>query len=405
LFTPVVDALARRRVPRLVSVSLVYVSLTTIIATLLVWTVPAVYEQGQYVLGQLSKPQTYGFISSATNGVERFLVQHGVPSKDISHFTHDYSVSLKTGAPNAGSQLQKIIRSRLDPSALANSTTSFVAFLSTFQAILINAVLVLILAFYMTLDGHKLMRRALSYLPPSIGEIMTDVNVIINRKFGGYLRGQLILAASYGLLTYIIIAGFGVRDYAVVLATIAAVMMLIPYIGAIAAVAIPMAGYVLAHVMDINFPVGGVVLLFLFLFVAQHIVLNLLAPRVMSSAVGMHPILVILGLLLGTKVAGLWGAVFGVPIFGVLLSTTDLVYRRVMGNRYGFHPPLAKRPNNKRDSGAAFHQPGDAANTGREEGLGESTLHGEAQRGMVLPPDLEKLLRSLSQRHDGSPDP
>lgn len=163
LFTPVVDALARRRVPRLVSVSLVYVSLTTIIATLLVWTVPAVYEQGQYVLGQLSKPQTYGFISSATNGVERFLVQHGVPSKDISHFTHDYSVSLKTGAPNAGSQLQKIIRSRLDPSALANSTTSFVAFLSTFQAILINAVLVLILAFYMTLDGHKLMRRALSY--------------------------------------------------------------------------------------------------------------------------------------------------------------------------------------------------------------------------------------------------
>jgi hypothetical protein len=59
----------------------------------------------------------------------------------------------------------------------------------------------------------------------------------------------------------------------------------------------------------------------------------------MGTAMDMHPLLVMLGLLLGAKLAGIWGAIFGVPVFGVILDTTDLIYRRVMERRYGFHPP------------------------------------------------------------------
>lgn len=383
-FTPVVDAMARRGVPRLVGVSFVYIVLTLVIAAVLIWTVPAAYDQGRYVVNQLSEGKTYGFISNITTGIEKFLIAHNVPPKDISTFTSDWSVNLKKGAPNAGKQLQKVIRAYADPSVLASSTPAFFDFINTVQGLLINFVLVLILAFYMTLDGHKLVRRALSYFPPSVSEIMQSVHLIINRKFGGYLRGQIILAASYGALTYIIGIGFGLQ-YAVLIAVLAAVMMLIPYVGAIAAVAFPMAGYVLTYVTAPVFPVGSLVLLFAFLFVAQHIVLNLLAPRVMSSAVGMHPILVILGLLLGTKIAGLWGAIFGVPVFGVLLDTVDLIYRRVMDRRYGFQPPPTENIDKADDTDPLHRPPAAMGGQPRGESTAEEAARDAQQEPAVLP--------------------
>jgi len=371
--TPIVDVLARRGVPRLLGVSFVYLLLTLVIALAFVNIVPATYARGVNAVAQLSNPKTYNFISETTTGIEKFLLQHGVPQKDIKKFTEDYSANLSKGALKAGPQLQNIIRSHLDPRTLANSTNSFVDFLSTIQSLLINVVLVLILAFYMTLDGHKLVRRALSYFPPSVSEVMESVHVIINRKFGGYLRGQLILAVSYGVLTYIIALGFGLRDSAVLVAVLAGATMLIPYIGAFAAVGIPMAAYVLAHVTDTSFPVGPLLLLLVFLFAAQHLVLNLLAPRIMGSAVGMHPILVILGLLLGTRIAGLWGAIFGVPVFGVLLDTADLVYRRVMDRRYGFHPPAVADIDKSDDTDPPRRPPSAVGGQPRDEAARDAT--------------------------------
>jgi hypothetical protein len=114
--------------------------------------------------------------------------------------------------------------------------------------------------------------------------------------------------------------------------------MLVPFIGAFAAVVPPLVGFVLVNADDSNFPIIRFFILFLFLAVAQHVVLNLLAPRVMGNALGMHPLLVMLGLLVGAALGGLWGAIFGVPILGVLLDVIDLAYRRVMERRYGFHP-------------------------------------------------------------------
>ncbi len=386
-FTPVVDTLARRGVPRLLGVSFVYIVLGLVIAVALAAAVPALYDQGRSLASGLSNRDNYQIISDTTNGIERFLVKNlHVPKAEVDKFTKDYSVSLRTGAFTAGNQLGGSLQQYLTATSITNSATTFFSVLNTIQTLLINLVLVLILAFYMTLDGHKLVRRALSYFPPAVSEVMGSVHVIINRKFGGYLRGQIILAASYGLLTYIIVMGFKLQDSAVLIAVLAAIMMLIPYVGAIAAVAIPMAAYVLANVTADVFPVGGLVLLFIFLFVAQHIVLNLLAPRVMSSAVGMHPILVILGLLLGTKVAGLWGAIFGVPVFGVLLDTVDLVYRRVMDRRFGFQPPAVEDVD-QHDDTDPLHRP--PATLGGQHG-GEATAAEAIREGARETRDAKK---------------
>lgn len=337
--TPLVDFMARYGVPRVLAVSAVYLAITVLVVLALVVSLPAVYNQGTHLANALANPKTYKVISTMTTAIEKILEQRfHIPPHQIADFTRKYSVSLQNGAFKAGTQLQQLIKGHLTPGNLSNSATAFLNFLGTLNTLFLDFVIVLILAFYMTLDGHKLVRRALAYFPPAVGEVMESVHLIVNRKFGGYLRSQVILAISYGLLTYLVAIGFHLH-YVIFIAAFAAVMMLIPFIGAFAAVLPALIGFVLDHAADASFPWLSFLLLLLFLGATQHLVINVFAPRVMSSTVGMHPLLVMLGLLLGAEIAGLWGAIFGVPIFGVLMDTIDLIYRRVMERRYHFHPP------------------------------------------------------------------
>jgi predicted PurR-regulated permease PerM len=363
-FTPFVDLLSRQGMPRMLAVSFVYLAVGLGIALTIYATVPGAVTQGQRLSVQLANPKTYQPISNLTRDLETFAeTRLHVPRSQIELFTKNYSVRLQKGAFTAGTQLEHLINSHLTASNISNSATAILGFLNVLNTFFLNLIIVLILAFYMMLDGHKLVREALAYFPDAADEVMESVHQIINRKFGGYIRSQFILALSYGLLTYIISVGFDV-SYTILIALVSALAMLVPFIGAFAAVVPPLLGFVLVHATDHSFPLVRFILLFVFLAVAQHIVLNLLAPRVMGNALGMHPLLVMLGLLVGAALGGLWGAIFGVPILGVLLDVIDLAYRRVMERRYGFHPrspqelppdllpeiPLGRRPVRRRST-------------------------------------------------------
>jgi len=65
------------------------------------------------------------------------------------------------------------------------------------------------------------------------------------------------------------------------------------------------------------------------LLIAQSIVMNFVGPRVMSSAIGLHPIYVVAAMLIGGQVAGIWGALFGIPIAGAMNLIGRPVMRRV----------------------------------------------------------------------------
>ena len=54
------------------------------------------------------------------------------------------------------------------------------------------------------------------------------------------------------------------------------------------------------------------------LFLYQFVIVNMLMPRVLSDSLGLHPLLVFAAILLSVKVAGFWGAFFGIPVVGVL---------------------------------------------------------------------------------------
>ena len=99
--------------------------------------------------------------------------------------------------------------------------------------------------------------------------------------------------------------------------------MIVPFIG-------PAIGMILPLLIGAFLPLDPTLMVFLAvaLLVLQVFVMNVLAPIIMGSSVGLHPLLVLMALLVGIKEAGLVGAIFGIPIVGVLWATTVHLLRR-----------------------------------------------------------------------------
>jgi predicted PurR-regulated permease PerM len=136
----------------------------------------------------------------------------------------------------------------------------------------------------------------------------------IEERLGRWLRGQLFLGLIIAVLTYIGLVSLGVK-YALVLALIAGLTELLPAIG-------PFIGAIPAVIVGLSQdPWKGLFVAILYL-VIQQLENNLIVPRVMSKATGLNPVIVIISLLVGAKVAGVIGVILAVPT--VLIITTFL---------------------------------------------------------------------------------
>ena len=200
------------------------------------------------------------------------------------------------------------------PGRLANLAGTFASdalgLVSATATIVFDLLLVLIIAFLMLLDGDSLWNRftgMLSEAPRSEFELL---RMSADRAFGGFIRGSLILGVMYGIATLLILVAFGV-PFSGVLAVFSGLFVMIPFFGPILA---------MVPVLFITFlgaPSAFLPVLLLSL-ILQQLMLNVVSPRIMSKSIGMHPLFVFLALLLGSKIAGFWGVLLGVPVAGVI---------------------------------------------------------------------------------------
>jgi hypothetical protein len=132
----------------------------------------------------------------------------------------------------------------------------------------------------------------------------------VSIAFGGFLRAQVILAAIQTTLTVLVVILMDL-PYGFLISAVSALAMLIPFFGPPLALVPPI-------VATAIFNPGWVLVVAPILLVVQTLLVNYVQPRLMREALGMHPILVLVGLLVGSQIAGLWGALFGIPILAVL---------------------------------------------------------------------------------------
>ena len=169
--------------------------------------------------------------------------------------------------------------------------------------------LIIVLSLYMLMDSRRILARLRAVVPRRYTDEAELLERSVVRAFGGFLRAQLILAVIQAILVAVVGTAFGI-PYLFLWGTLSALAMLIPFFGPPLALVPPIVGAAL-------FAGGVAIPVAITLLVVQTILVNWLQPRLMRGAVGLHPILVLVGLLLGAQVAGVWGALFGIPVIAV----------------------------------------------------------------------------------------
>jgi len=173
-----------------------------------------------------------------------------------------------------------------------------------------NILIVVILSIYIAVDREDALAFVYRLVPPGQTQTARLVQSSVSRSFGGFLRTQLIMGASFGLLTMIVNIVFGL-PYAGVSTVAAAVLHAIPFFGPFLSWAPPVFVALLAA-PNVVLPV------LIVMAIGWFLTMNVLQPRLMAGAVGIHPIVVLGSVVVGAKIAGIAGAVFGIPIAAVL---------------------------------------------------------------------------------------
>ena len=173
-----------------------------------------------------------------------------------------------------------------------------------------NILLLVILSIYIAIDRDEIVAFLYRLVPPGYVTEARLLQTTTSKSFGGFLRGQVVMGLFFGLLTAIVNIAFGL-PYAAVTTVAAGLLQMIPFFGPFVSWLPPVAVALLLK-PDVALPV------LIVMGIAWFVTMNIISPRLMAGSVGIHPIVVLAAVVIGGKIAGIIGAIFGIPIAAVL---------------------------------------------------------------------------------------
>jgi predicted PurR-regulated permease PerM len=322
LLNPLVRALARARIPRGFGVAIVYLTFAAGLVIAVVALATVVVEQSQSASDRIDAYVTNEDGRTGSTAAERDIDR-------LQAWLDDHRLGRI--------RIEEEGRSFVEGLDIEGSTRTAIdwaegAALGIF-AFLFGLVLVLVVSIYMLLDFNRLHHALDRRFPPPPGSpsLLPSVEAAV----GGYVKGQLLVSAIIGtsagvalwLLGMIGWLPAGFETYAILFGAWVAVAELIPYLGPWLG-AIPPVLYGL--VVD---PLSALWVVLLFLAIHQiegHIVI----PKVMGSALRLHPLLVIFGLLAGGEIYGLPGVLVALPTLAAARAIWEFFGARVALERW-----------------------------------------------------------------------
>jgi predicted PurR-regulated permease PerM len=288
MLNPVVDAAERRRVPRLAAVLAVYGVIALLLAAAVFFLMPIVSQE---------------FTSLVAQGPAIASYLQGLAEKDHVVSILGVPIDLRQAYNDSVRNL---------PGILAGHLSSVVENVFMLVNWIFQTLLVLLLAFFLVKDAHTIRRFFRGLVPKGYRTDAHQVADEIYRMLGAYMRGELVICALIGLVTWIALWIVGI-PYAFALGIIAGVTAFIPFIGpflgALPAVAVA------AFVSQSSWKVWAVVILY---FVISTVIYNFVSPKVFGDAVHLSPMLVIIAFVVGGYLAGILGLFVAVPLAAAL---------------------------------------------------------------------------------------
>ncbi len=267
ILNPLVVRLSKFKIPRAVSILVVYILMLGTIGVALAGIIPPLVDQ------------TTTFVNSLPKYIENLAIPNIVIEPVVNQLF---------------SALGEL------PAQAAKATISIFSNL-------LNVLLVLIFAFYLLMSRSKQDEQLDIFFGKEKSRKITKIIDILEIKLGGWARGQLTLMLLVGFITYVGLRLLGI-PYALPLAILAGLLEIVPYIGPIiAAIPVVIIGFSISTLIGI----AAAALAFLI----QQLENYLIVPKIMEKSVGVSPIIILLALTIGFKIAGAMGALISVPVF------------------------------------------------------------------------------------------
>src|SRR5512146_791345 len=296
---PAVAWLHQRGLPPTMGVIFVYLSLLLLLSGFLLLLFPLLSEQGKTVATAM--PDYYQNLRGwlATN-----------PNQFLASFRDFLPATLPNLKP-AGQTGQEVM----------NSAGQVAGYVTSAAKVIFAAIMLMVLAFYWTLQGPRIIQSFLLVLPQSRRESISDLISTMESKIGFYMIGQSILCLVIGLLALIAYLLIGLPN-ALVLALIAGVLEAVPMVG-------PLLGAIPAALVALSIGPDKLIWVIVATVVIQQLENSLLVPRVMRKAVGVNPFVTLLALFAFSSLFGLAGALMAIPIAAIIQLLLD---------KFVFHP-------------------------------------------------------------------
>ncbi|MDO8485904.1 MAG: AI-2E family transporter [Candidatus Limnocylindrales bacterium] len=170
--------------------------------------------------------------------------------------------------------------------------------------------IVFFLSIYMVVDRDQILSFLFRLVPPAYAEEALLLQTSVSRSFGGFLRGQALMGVVYFLIALATHLLFGL-PLAALSSVSAGFLQAIPFFG-------PFLSWAPPVVVALLLQPTALLPTLLLMGAGWIVVMNVLQPRIMQDAVGIHPIVVLGSVLIGSRIAGIPGAIFGIPIAAVV---------------------------------------------------------------------------------------
>lgn len=296
IVSPVVDGTAHRlHIGRGIAVGLVYAC----VALTLVGLVLAAGSIG---------------INEASNLVNR--LDEGTATISGSLASLQKTLGIGTGTIDLAA-LFRAAEARILPDLRATLASQSGAIAGTVASIVGTLSMILILSVFIVSDASGLQAKWRRVIPNRYETQLDLFDRSVGRAFRGWLWSQVILIAIQVTLTIVVGMIFGL-PYLFLMCLVAALCMPIPFVGPGLALLPPI-------FISAAFVPGAFIPVTLVLFVGQALIMNLAVPRLMKRTSGVHPLVTLLSVLVGAQVAGIWGALFGLPVAAVLSMLANYI--------------------------------------------------------------------------------
>ncbi|HEY6542490.1 MAG TPA: AI-2E family transporter [Ktedonobacteraceae bacterium] len=303
LVTPLVN-IFDRYMPRVLATLLVYILVLAGLGGLFYGIVFSLIQQITYFSNHLP-----GYVQDLPGTYANFLqwlVKQGVPQTSINKALAAIS-----------DQANALVIS------LADNLVSIVLIITD---IIVNVLLVAVLSFYLTVDGKRIRNSLVNLASESFKPHVLLFEEALNKVVGNYIRGQLILAAIIGVLAGMGTFFLGIQPFALIIGALAFLFETIPMVGPTLA-SIP--AILISLLLPDPFPRSYWVAVYF--IVIQLLEGNVLGPRIVGHAVGLHPVASILALVIGAQFFGPFGALLATPVVAASWVVIASLYNSLRG--------------------------------------------------------------------------